>query len=409
MTTLGSGRRAGRMLGTMAALAMVGAMTLASGAPARAALVATGVPDNYTATHDRMLSVAAPGVLGNDLNLLGGTTAVLVSDVTHGLLDLRSSGRFTYQPDPGYVGADTFRYRPSGLLSTAATVRIDVTNAVPVAFHDSYTWGGGTLTVSAPGVLTNDSDADGDALTAELVGGGVSGSLDLDPAGGFQLHPGGGFGSSGMFKYRVSDGIRWSSPVTVSLTIVVATPKPTPSPTPKPTPRPTPAPTPRPLPSLPLPSLPLPSLPLLPTPQPSGLGPLPTPRPTPSPSEPAAQPTARPTTQPPTSPAASPSPDPASPLPGGIPPPGGPRGGDDPDAQPQPALRLPSRDGIDLGLGDLGTIGGFDTWAVPAATVGGAGLLVLLFVGLQAGATVVWVPAVRRLRGERRPRRRRRR
>jgi hypothetical protein len=46
---------------------------------------------------------------------------------------------------------------------------------------------------------------------------------------------------------------------------------------------------------------------------------------------------------------------------------------------------------------------------VPAATVGGMGLLVLLFVGLQAGATVVWVPAVRRLRGERRPRRRHRR
>ena len=103
-------------------------------------------------------------------------------------------------------------------------MRIDVTNAVPVARNDSYTWAGGTLTVSAPGVLANDSDADGDALTAELVGGGVSGSLDLDPDGGFQLHPGGGFGSSGSFKYRVSDGKGWSPPVTVTLTIAAATP-----------------------------------------------------------------------------------------------------------------------------------------------------------------------------------------
>jgi len=373
----------------MVALVTGGAMTVVSGQAARAALVATGVNDNYTVSHDHTLYLAAPGVLSNDLNLLGGTTAVLVSDVSHGVLDLRVSGRFTYDPDPGYVGSDSFRYRPSGLLSTAATVRIDVTNAPPVAHNDSYTWSGGTLTVSSPGVMANDADADGDALTADLVGGGVSGSLDLDPDGGFQLKPGGGFGSSGSFQYRVSDGSIWSSPVTVTLTISGA------APTPVPTPRPTPTP-------LPLPGLPLPSVPGL----------LPTPRPTPGPPGQTAQPTPLPSRSPSTPPAASESPDPAAPLPGAVPPAAGPGGASDPDLQPQPAaLHLPSRNGIDMGLdlGDLGTIGGFATWAVPAATVGGVGLLVLLFVALQAGATVVWVPAVRRLRGERGPRRRRRR
>ena len=135
MTTTGGRRRRSRraVLARVAALVSVGAMTLLSGQPARAALVATGVNDNYTVSHDHTLSVVAPGVLGNDLNLLGGTTAVLVSDVSHGVLDLRSSGSFTYEPDAGYTGTDTFRYRPSGLLSTAATVRIDVTNAAPVA------------------------------------------------------------------------------------------------------------------------------------------------------------------------------------------------------------------------------------------------------------------------------------
>jgi hypothetical protein len=54
---------------------------------------------------------------------------------------------------------------------------------------------------------------------------------------------------------------------------------------------------------------------------------------------------------------------------------------------------------VALGLGDLGLAGGLETWAVPAATVGGVGLLVLLFVGLQAGGTIIWLPAVRRLRG----------
>jgi len=74
-------------------------------------------------------------------------------------------------------------------------------------------------------------------------------------------------------------------------------------------------------------------------------------------------------------------------------------------------FRLPSGDGLDLGLGlgDLNLLSGFETWAVPAATVGGVGLLVVLFIGLQAGGTLIWVPAVRRLRGAKTSRRRRRR
>src|SRR5687768_1090851 len=108
--------------------AAVAASILASGAsgwllggplgpqPARGALVATGVADQLTVRHDRDLVGAAPGVLGNDLNLLGGTTASLVSDVTHGELVLLSNGGYSYQPDPGFVGTDSFRYRPSGLL-----------------------------------------------------------------------------------------------------------------------------------------------------------------------------------------------------------------------------------------------------------------------------------------------------
>ena len=396
--TRGRGRTRRALVATLAVLANVAAMTQLGGQPARAALAATGVNDNYTVSHDHTLSVAAPGVLGNDVNLLGGTTAVLVSDVVHGVLDLRSNGHFTYDPDPGYLGSDTFRYRPSGLLSTAATVQIQITNAAPAPQADSYTWGGGTLTVNAPGVLANDADPDGDAMTVELVGGGVSGSLDLDPDGGFQLKPGGGFGTSGSFQYRVSDGRRWSPPVTVTLTING------PTPTPSPTPRPTPTPTPRPLPSVPLPSIPLPSVPgILPTPRP-------TPPPTPRTSVGAFQPSARPTPTSSTRPAASPSQGAIVPAPGQPPPPDG--SGDDGGPAGNPlGLWLPSRDGINLGLGlgDLDLLGGFDTWAVPAATVGGVGLLVLLFAALQAGATLIWVPAVRRLRGERTPRRLRRR
>ncbi|MGH2416742.1 MAG: hypothetical protein ACRDFY_00275, partial [Candidatus Limnocylindria bacterium] len=47
--------------------------------PAAAALVATGIDDTLLAKHDRPAVVPAPGVLGNDLNLLGSATAILVS------------------------------------------------------------------------------------------------------------------------------------------------------------------------------------------------------------------------------------------------------------------------------------------------------------------------------------------
>lgn len=37
-------------------------------------------------------------------------------------------------------------------------------------------------------------------------------------------------------------------------------------------------------------------------------------------------------------------------------------------------------------------------WAVPAATLGAPGLLILLWVALQTGGALIWTPAVRRLR-----------
>ena len=66
-------------------------------------------------------------------------------------------------------------------------------NSAPVAVNDAYTAiGGGPLVVPAApgGVLDNDADADGDALTAVLVIGPSSGSLVLQPDGSFTYTPG---------------------------------------------------------------------------------------------------------------------------------------------------------------------------------------------------------------------------
>ncbi len=58
--------------------------------------------------------------------------------------------------------------------------------------------------------------------------------------------------------------------------------------------------------------------------------------------------------------------------------------------------------GFDIDLKSLWLLGGMDIWAVPAATIAGPGLIVLLWVALQAGGVSFWIPAARRLRGEER-------
>ncbi len=53
---------------------------------------------------------------------------------------------------------------------------------------------------------------------------------------------------------------------------------------------------------------------------------------------------------------------------------------------------------LTLDLGGIGLTGNTIVWAVPAATLGAPGLLILLWVALQTGGAAIWTPAVRRLR-----------
>ena len=88
--------------------------------------------DAYSTDEDVVLTVAAPGVLGNDTDLDGGTiSAVLVAGTTHGVLVLNADGSFTYDPAANYCGPDSFTYKANDTVadSNVATVNITV-NAV---------------------------------------------------------------------------------------------------------------------------------------------------------------------------------------------------------------------------------------------------------------------------------------
>jgi VCBS repeat-containing protein len=185
------------------------------------------IDDDYETEEDTLLSVsAAEGVLANDLNPEGSElTALLESGVTNGELSLNPDGSFTYQPDAGYFGQDSFTYRAyDGVgASNAALVRIVVTgvNRAPVAVDDSYqVLPGATLTVNAAqGVLANDSDPNGDALTAVLVGGVSHGTLSLNPDGSFTYTPQAGFEGEDGFTYQASDGELLSNTASVTITV----------------------------------------------------------------------------------------------------------------------------------------------------------------------------------------------
>ena len=191
--------------------------------PTNAAPVA--VADSYSTPKNTTLAVAAPGVLGNDTDADGNPlTAILVANVAHGTLTLGSNGSISYVPTAAYVGPDSFTYQANDgtLNSNTVTVSLTVTptNAAPVAVADTYsTPKNTTLTVAAPGVLGNDTDADGDTLTAILVANVAHGTLTLGSNGSISYVPTAAYVGPDSFTYKANDGALDSNTVTVSLTV----------------------------------------------------------------------------------------------------------------------------------------------------------------------------------------------
>ena len=90
----------------------------------------------------------------------------------------------------------------------------------PVAVADSYTTAQDTAKIVAgPGVLGNDTDSDGDPLTAVLNANVAHGVLALSTDGGFTYTPSANYSGSDSFTYHASDGTASSNIVTVSLTV----------------------------------------------------------------------------------------------------------------------------------------------------------------------------------------------
>jgi PKD repeat protein len=276
--------------------------------------------DQYATDEDLSLSIAAPGVLGNDADPDGDAlVASVVSDVTDGTLTLEADGSFTYTPHVNFHGVDSFIYLAcdSGPLCDTADVTIAVApvndapvaaagpdqtvtagdtvvldgsgssdldgdlltfgwaltvpagsvaslsdpaavsptfavdvpgeytivltvddgnggsdtdtvvisataapNTPPVAESDAYATDEDVpLSVAAPGVLDNDTDVDGDSLTAAVVVDVTNGLLTLNLEGSFVYTPDADFYGEDLFTYVANDGVADSNIATVTITV----------------------------------------------------------------------------------------------------------------------------------------------------------------------------------------------
>jgi hypothetical protein len=170
------------------------------------------------------------GVLVNDFDPDAGPdplSAVLFSSVSHGQLSFFENGSFSYHPESGFTGVDSFYYRAfDGLnYSNAAMVSLIVTssNQKPVTVEDSYIVDEDCF-LSVPessGVLSNDFDPDDGPLSLQaiLVDSVSKGSLLFFNNGSFSYQPNENISGSDTFSYQAYDGQHYSNVTVVTLSI----------------------------------------------------------------------------------------------------------------------------------------------------------------------------------------------
>ncbi len=133
-------------------------------------------------------------------------------------------GQIRYTPDPDFSGTDTFTYEvcdttlPTPLCSTATvSVTVSEVNDPPTAADDSASTDEDT-SVDID-VLANDSDVDGDALTASGFTQGTHGSVSDNGDGTVDYTPDPGWSGTDTFTYTVCDPSAACDSATVTVVV----------------------------------------------------------------------------------------------------------------------------------------------------------------------------------------------
>jgi hypothetical protein len=132
-------------------------------------------------------------------------TFAVATEPAHGTLS-GTAPSLTYTPDANFSGTDSFTFTvddgEGGSDTGTVTIEVTPVNDAPVAVDDARTTDENDQ-VTIP-VLANDTDADGDELTAQLVSGAAHGSASC---AGTQCtyRPASNFVGSDSFTYRACD------------------------------------------------------------------------------------------------------------------------------------------------------------------------------------------------------------
>ncbi|PKQ69743.1 Ig-like domain-containing protein [Raineya orbicola] len=160
----------------------------------------------------------------NDNLPAGGTyTFTVTTPPANGNVTMNPDGSYTYTPNPGFVGTDTFTYTVCNQLGQCSTATVTITvGQPPLAVNDEYNTGAG-IPVSG-NVGTNDQNPSGGTTTFNLVSGGTAtqnGTLVFNPNGIFTFTPNPGFSGTVTFTYEICNPVGCSQ---ATVTINVAPP-----------------------------------------------------------------------------------------------------------------------------------------------------------------------------------------
>ena len=180
----------------------------------------------FNVDRDSILSITDPtqGALANAYDPENDPTIfTLNTSTTHGSLTINPDGTFLYQPNVGFVGADSFTFSVSdGVSTTTTTDTLNVIDSAPTAQNVTYNVSAGTtLTLTGNGVLGNASDANGDPLTAIATTQPSNGTLSFNSKGTFSYTPNAG-ATTDSFDYQAFDGRSYSNAAIVTFNIVAS-------------------------------------------------------------------------------------------------------------------------------------------------------------------------------------------
>nr|WP_280113395.1 DUF4082 domain-containing protein [Lutibaculum baratangense] len=183
----------------------------------------------FSGSQDQPLVIAVSTLMANDSDPDGHAFSVTaVGNAQNGTVSLNTAtGQVTFTPTAGYAGAAGFSYTITDSLGATAVADVALTinppapNVPPSAVDD----GGFTgqqdqpIVISATTLLANDTDADGDPLVIQSVGGGVNGVASFDLLSGLvTFTPDAGHAGPASFSYTISDGWGGTDTATVNLT-----------------------------------------------------------------------------------------------------------------------------------------------------------------------------------------------